>query len=89
VPNIFTPDGDGRNDKFYPVMTCNALAYQFKIYNRWGLLIFETSDQDDKWDGTYRGNTVPEGVYFFLIKYNFDSSTGKLYDKVGSVTLLK
>ena len=67
LPNVFTPNGDGKNDLFHP------LPYQFidqiemTITNRWGKVVYETTDPDINWDGTDKGNgsPVPDGVYFY------------------------
>jgi gliding motility-associated-like protein len=74
VPTAFTPDGDGVNDDWeildidqtYP----DNMVY---VYNRWGNLLF-TSVQGDydnnRWDGTYNGEDLPVGSYYFIIEYN-------------------
>jgi gliding motility-associated-like protein len=74
LPNIFTPDGNGINDLFTPVeQTLTGLFFrdissiEMKIYNRWGGVVFETTDPLIKWDGTFdnNGTKVPDGVYFY------------------------
>jgi gliding motility-associated-like protein len=58
-----------------------------EIYNRWGQLVFRTSDPDAEWDGTYMGQPCQDGVYAFLVKgVGYD---GKLYVEEGSVSLLR
>jgi gliding motility-associated-like protein len=66
IPNSFTPNGDGLNDKFE---YGNAENYEIKttIYNRWGQLIFE-SENTDFWDGKYKGKTVTFGTYIYHIE---------------------
>jgi len=55
VPNAFTPNGDGLNDEFR-IMNAGILELmEFKIYNRWGELVFETNDITKGWDGTFKG----------------------------------
>lgn len=71
VPNAFTPNGDGKNDKFYAVLNCPVEEYNFMIYNRWGQLVFTTSNLSGKWDGKYKGADCPTGIYVYLIKYKF------------------
>src|SRR5690606_15012804 len=57
VPNAFTPDGNGFNNSFKPVMqNVKPDDYQFLIFNRWGELIYETNDLNAEWDGSYNGN---------------------------------
>jgi gliding motility-associated-like protein len=62
VPNTFSPNNDERNDFWYAKGTC-LLSYNCLIFNRWGEKIIELKDIDEKWDGTYKGKSVPEGVY--------------------------
>jgi len=87
VPNTFTPNADGLNDKFYPLTSCTFERYEFLIYNRWGELIFKTANQTDKWDGKYKGADSPVGVYCYLIQYQSSSRQTKKVN--GSVTLLR
>ncbi len=88
VPNVFTANGDGLNDYFFPVITCIYEKYHIAIFNRWGQLLFESDNQNAKWDGTYQGNKVPEGVYFYLIDYRqpYDDKEGQ---RSGSITLFR
>lgn len=65
VPNAFTPDGDGLNDCF-AVSVVEQLNYHIVIFNRWGQLVYESSNPDDCWDGTYLGN-LKQDVYTYLI----------------------
>lgn len=69
VPNAFTPNGDGINDQFeISGESCSGDDYM-RVYNRWGELIFETDDPFHTfWDGTYKGDSVPQGVYTFVLK---------------------
>tara|TARA_R110002049_G_scaffold20846_10_gene76627 strand:+ start:793 stop:1263 length:471 start_codon:yes stop_codon:yes gene_type:complete len=86
LPNAFTPDQDGTNDRF-GVVGINVAEYQLKIFNRWGELIFESSDIANKWDGTHNGNLVPDGVYVYTL-FAKELTTGKRITKTGTVTLL-
>ena len=90
VPNVFTPNGDGTNEIFKPVTT-EIQKLTMYIYNRWGEMIFETSDINGGWDGKFHGNDVPTGVYFWLIRYNENRSSAQNIEKEikGSVTLLR
>ena len=90
VPNVFTPNGDGTNEIFKPVTT-EIQKLTMYIYNRWGEMIFETSDVNGGWDGKLHGNDVPTGVYFWLIRYNENRSSALNIEKEikGSVTLLR
>ena len=88
IPNVFTPNGDGYNDTFYPVYT-NIDKLTMYVYNRWGNQIFEGSGKAAVWDGTYMGKKCPDGVYYYLIDYEKKggSNIGKK-QLHGSVTLL-
>ena len=69
LPNVFTPNGDGRNDKFIPILPYRFIEkVDMKIYNRWGTLVYETTDPMINWDGTdiNNGKDVKEGVYYYV-----------------------
>jgi gliding motility-associated-like protein len=69
LPNVFTPNGDGANDLYIPFPYCFIESIEMQIYNRWGNLVFETTDPDINWDGkNLKGNDVAEGVYFYTCK---------------------
>ena len=65
VPNTFTPDGNGNNEIFRPIVSSDFSSddYKFEIYNRWGELIFETNDITDGWNGSYRGEKCKTDTY--------------------------
>jgi len=92
VPNTFTPNGDGLNDTFGPIIPRIELRnYTMLIYNRWGQLIYETHDIAKGWDGTFNGKQSSMDVYSYVITYrlpgNFpDQSPRRL---LGSVKLLR
>ena len=67
-PNAFSPNGDGKNDKFMAKECQNIAEFHAYIFNRWGQKLFEWTDPTDGWDGTHNGNPVKEGVYFVLCK---------------------
>ncbi len=69
LPNAFTPNGDGINDEFKPLLYCDLTDFSFQIFDRWSRLIFSTDYIDDSWDGSYKNTRVPEGVYNYLISY--------------------
>jgi len=87
VPNAFTPDGDLFNNTFKPVLY-KPQQYQMFIYNRWGELIYYSNDAYGEWDGTYKGEKSPTGVYIWKIIYNeYDTGLPKAIQ--GHVTLLR
>lgn len=70
IPNVFTPNGDGLNDEFgLPDYIPHGYykSFAMKIYNRWGSLLYETTDINALWDGTMDGNAMAEGVYFYTL----------------------
>ena len=67
VPNAFTPNGDDINDEFY-VQSEGFTDYQLRIYDRWGKIVFESTDPSARWNGTYRGQVVPEGVFTWVVE---------------------
>jgi len=71
IPNIFTPNGDGRNEIFIPAYNCDTPIYNISIFNRWGQIMFESDNIDVGWNGQVM-NTQKEssdGVYFYLVTY--------------------
>lgn len=68
-PNIFTPDGDNTNEYFVPIAFAGITNQEFIILNRWGNLVYETKDQNIKWDGKIDGKDATEGVYFYQLTY--------------------
>ena len=86
MPNAFTPDGDGLNEVFKPVLTFLPDKYIFTIRNRWGNTLFETKDPYASWDGTFSGDPMPEGVYVYYVRAI--SPEGKLIERMGQVTVL-
>ena len=68
VPNSFTPNGDGLNDILKPLGFGLKKIEYFKIFNRYGQLVFETNILDKGWDGTFKGKLQPLGAYTFMVK---------------------
>jgi len=70
MPNAFSPDDNGQNDEFKPVTQRTTLEpYKLLIFNRWGQLVFESSDPERGWDGTFNGESCPAGSYSYLLQY--------------------
>jgi gliding motility-associated-like protein len=69
IPNVFTPNGDFKNDFFEIRNLCRYDGFLIKIYNRWGRLLYESTNIDFKWDGTTTGgDEVSDGVYYYIMK---------------------
>jgi gliding motility-associated-like protein len=69
MPNAFTPNGDGLNDIFKPVLLDDLTDFEFKVYNRWGKVIFFSANPDDGWDG--KELEIPKGIeqYVWTVRY--------------------
>jgi gliding motility-associated-like protein len=88
IPNAFTPDGNGVNNEFKPVVNnIDPDQYRFMIYNRWGELIYDTEIVDNSWDGTNFGENVSDGVYIWKVLVT--DNVGIEHELVGHVTLLR
>lgn len=89
--NAFTPNGDGHNDGFRPsTLGVEKGSYDFKVFDRWGLLVFSTSDPLETWDGTMgnAGDPLPQDVYVWTLRAK-DVFAPVLAELVGTVTLLR
>jgi gliding motility-associated-like protein len=63
MPNVFTPNGDGKNDIFLPVYNPDVpLTFTMKIFNKWGEEIYSTENISQGWDGTYKGKLCTQEV---------------------------
>jgi gliding motility-associated-like protein len=89
IPNAFTPNGDGLNDKFriLGIPIENITEYNFRIFNRWGQMVFDTNNIEDAWDGTSKGQMCPAGEYVWEIFYR-DSNKIKVTNR-GTLMLLR
>ena len=90
----FTPNGDGKNEAFKPIIVAPAECWdfwEFKIYNRWGTLVFESNYPGQQWlgdSGRYpQQHYVPDGVYVWHLKARH--RYGAWYDKHGHVTIFR
>lgn len=86
IPNAFTPNDDGVNDTF-GVVGAGIANFSMVIYNRWGQLMFESTEVDQHWDGTYKGNTPALGSYFYSI--TAQGLKGARQTKNGSFDLIR
>src|SRR6185369_13722855 len=66
VPSAFTPNGDGKNDRFYPFPVGIKKLNYFRVYNRWGQLLFSTSQLSEGWDGEFGGTRQASGTYVWV-----------------------
>lgn len=87
VPSAFTPNGDGRNDIIRPVGVGIAQLQHFRVFNRWGQLLFATSQFGKGWDGSYSGVQQPAGTYVFEA-IGTDQLGNRIYKK-GTLVLIR
>ncbi len=87
VPTGFTPNHDGRNDKFIPIPVGLKSITYFKVFNRWGNLIFTSTRLHDGWDGTINGLEQPTGTYVWMVEGI--TKDNKTITKKGTVTLIR
>jgi gliding motility-associated-like protein len=86
LPNAFTPNGDGKNDCFGVSTWGNVGNLKLKIFNRWGELVFSTTDPNKCWDGTYKGVQQPFSVFIYQI--SAETFCGPV-QRNGTVTLIR
>lgn len=91
MPNAFTPGNDQLNNYFLPALPRKSLEpYTFQIFNRYGQMLFETSNPFQGWDGTFRNELCPPGVYVWVVNYNkIKNEQQERATKRGVVTLLR
>nr|WP_121270693.1 putative Ig domain-containing protein [Pedobacter schmidteae] len=86
VPNTFTPNNDGKNDVLY--VYGNTIAkIRLRVYNQWGQFLYESLNVQNGWDGTYKGQMQPNGVYVYYLEAEFNDGTKTT--KKGTITLLR
>lgn len=92
MPNSFTPNGDGQNDIFYPRGKGIEVIKSFRIYNRWGELVYErrnmdTNEMNNGWDGTYKGTELAPDVFLYIVDAICD--TGEPVTWKGDINLIR
>ncbi|MFT4660486.1 MAG: PKD repeat protein [Patiriisocius sp.] len=93
VPGAFTPDEDGLNELFFPVIEGSPIInfYEFILYDRLGHIVYETSDPLEKWNGSFKGyteNYTTDGLYTWLMRIKFDGSTDTVL-KTGTLKIFR
>ncbi len=87
LPDGFSPNNDGKNDKFGATISCDINAYKFMIYNRWGNRVFYTENYNERWDGTVNDKPLDSDVFNYYLE--FKDSKNKVYYYKGNITLLR
>jgi gliding motility-associated-like protein len=87
IPNAFTPNNDGKNDKFGVIAADNYRKFSLSVYNRWGQLLFKTNDINKEWDGKFGGVIQSSGVYIYYLEIL--TASNKKVTRKGSLTLIR
>lgn len=87
VPSVFSPNNDGRNDIFRILNMRYQKLVEFRVFNRWGKELYNSTDATKGWDGTYNGAPQDPGVYNYIIRVNVPNAEQKVYK--GTVTLIR
>ncbi len=75
-PNVFSPNQDGVSDTFNALSDCTFSAFNLKIFNRWGNIVFEGNDLSAGWDGAYNGQESPSDAYFYILDFETENPLG-------------
>ncbi|MCR9252199.1 MAG: gliding motility-associated C-terminal domain-containing protein [bacterium] len=86
IPDAFSPNGDGINDEIRPILNSSD-NFEFLIYNKWGELVFQSTNVFVGWDGIYRNRVAASGTYIYRIKY--ENEEGEVINQSGSFILLR
>lgn len=90
-PNVFTPNGDGKNDVFLPVpedVLSSIEILDFRVYNRWGQVVYDgRKNNNEGWDGTHNGSPAPADVYVYRVRYRVPGQ--EVQDAKGDLTLIR
>lgn len=91
IPNAFTPGTDQVNDNFKPSLNCSPVQYLLQIYNRWGNLVYQTTDANSGWNGLYNNEPCPVDVYAWKLEVVVVNDAGRLIPTAlsGHLTLLR
>lgn len=89
VPNVFSPNGDGINDRFRPFSDCVLQDFTMQVFNRWGALVYESSDQLIFWPGTFKGEKLNSDIYIWRMQFNvLENEQTRNIELSGDVLLL-
>jgi gliding motility-associated-like protein len=87
VPDIFSPNGDGKNDRLTPLLVGIIKFKSFRVFDRWGQLVYQTGKEGEGWDGIYRGAQQPMETYTWIVE-GLDLD-GKVFQKTGTSILIR
>ena len=86
IPNVFSPNNDSTNDTFGLFVGGGVEDFSCRVFNRWGQLIFESENVNDRWDGTYNNDPAPSDVYIYHMTFRIG---GRDFSPTGDVTLVR
>lgn len=86
-PNAFSPDGDGKNDQFKPIVQGQLSHYELSVFNRWGQLVFKSNSPALGWNGFVGGTLQPTGGYVWTCRYSFISENSQVIQ--GTLLLIR
>ena len=87
IPNAFSPNNDGKNDVFKPMIFGNVVHYSFMVYNGWGQKVFESKDLLNGWNGTFHGANCDTDIFVWMCSYQL--AGGNAENKKGTVMLMR
>jgi len=87
IPNAFTPNGDGKNDLFRPVLNREISEYLLQVFNRGGQLLFLSREPGEGWDGRFRNQVLDPGTFVYILR--FRDLAGKRHNYKGNISLLR
>ena len=87
VPSAFSPNGDGKNDAFRPLLFGKVKQFTFTIYNRWGQIIFQTKELQKGWNGMTAGTQQQGNVFVWICYYQLENEQPKV--EKGTVVLIR
>jgi len=87
IPNAFSPNGDGKNDYFHiSGLNIPIEDFSFRVYDRWGALMFSSTVPSFEWDGFVDGKVVPDAIYTYRLIFN--DPTGNVHVRDGNITVI-
>ena len=87
MPTAFTPNNDGKNDLLKPIFGGIVKQYKLAVYNRWGQIVFQTTDPNKGWNGTFRELAIDSNIFVWLCIYQLEG--GELKTESGTVTIIR
>jgi len=87
IPSAFTPNNDGKNDRFKPVLSMQYTINSFMVYNRWGNVVYSSNARDEGWDGTIKGLAQDSGLFVWVLKIT--DRKNQVINRKGTVMLIR